>query len=157
MSLITYHVLSNPEIKAKLQNELREARKNGRPTLSQLEQLPYLSAVVSEGLRLSFGLSTRLQRVSPDQALVYKQWTIPPGVSSSHLTSCLPNLVISTELTSPDSSRHDFRPHPSQPYYISKPAHFQSRSLARESSPLALPRELFSRLKGMPGNKPRVC
>lgn len=36
---------------------------------------------INEGLRLS-GVITRLPRRAPDEALVYKQWTIPPNVSS---------------------------------------------------------------------------
>lgn len=71
------------------------------PTWQQLERLPYLHAVVKEGLRyvpcllstqtvqssngslnwnrLSYGAMRRLPRVFPDAALHYKQWTIPPG------------------------------------------------------------------------------
>jgi hypothetical protein len=37
--------------------------------------------VINEGLRLS-GVITRLPRRAPDEALTYKQWTIPPNVSS---------------------------------------------------------------------------
>lgn len=36
---------------------------------------------------LSYGTMHRIPRVSPDVALKYKQWTIPPGVSmNSNLT-----------------------------------------------------------------------
>lgn len=35
--------------------------------------------VINEGLRLS-GVITRLPRRAPDEALKYKQWTIPPNV-----------------------------------------------------------------------------
>ncbi|KAL3434209.1 cytochrome P450 [Aspergillus tetrazonus] len=49
------------------------------PTWQQLERLPYLHALVKEGLRLSYGAMRRLPRVFPDAALHYKQWTIPPG------------------------------------------------------------------------------
>lgn len=47
--------------------------------LSMLEQLPYLTAVNTEGLRLSPGVATRQARLAPDRELVYKEWVIPKG------------------------------------------------------------------------------
>ncbi|KAK2623556.1 hypothetical protein QTJ16_007110 [Diplocarpon rosae] len=93
LSVITYHVLANPAIHAKLQAELDGAflRSGGKPSLSQLEQLPYLSAVISEGLRLSYGVSQHLPRVSPDQDLLYGAWRIPAGTPVS-MTSVLLHL-----------------------------------------------------------------
>ena len=47
---------------------------------------PLQTAVIQEALRLSFGVSTRLQRLCPDEELVYDdgktQWRIPINVSS---------------------------------------------------------------------------
>lgn len=48
-------------------------------SLQTLEQLPYLSAVISEGFRVSFGVTQCLPRVSPDALLVYGDYVIPPG------------------------------------------------------------------------------
>ena len=58
------------------------------PTCAQVEQLPYLTAVIQEGIRLHPGAIMRMQRVSPDEPLVYGQgtnskWTIPPGTPVS--------------------------------------------------------------------------
>jgi len=53
------------------------------PTLSQLENLPYLSAVVKEGLRMHGGVTARSSRVAPNEVLKYKQWSIPPGTPLS--------------------------------------------------------------------------
>jgi hypothetical protein len=43
--------------------------------------------VIQEGLRLAFGVSTRLQRLCPDEELIFddghKAWKIPRNVSSS--------------------------------------------------------------------------
>jgi cytochrome P450 len=96
MTTIVYHVLANPGIKSQLELELSKQCSNlptsqRQPDLRQLEQLPYLSAVVSEGLRLSFGVSHRLPRIAPDTALHYQgtvngknyDYTIPPGVPVS--------------------------------------------------------------------------
>ncbi|KAH6663129.1 cytochrome P450 [Halenospora varia] len=83
LDFICYYVLANENIKPKLQNELREIMKDypeQTPSFIQLEKLQYLTALVKEGLRLSFGNMHRLPRVSPDSAIQYKQWTIPAGV-----------------------------------------------------------------------------
>lgn len=75
LSVLTYHVLSNPAILTKLREEMKD--KNG---WKELEQLPYLTAVIHEGLRLSYGTTTHLQRIAPDQVLKFNDWEIPPGV-----------------------------------------------------------------------------
>lgn len=52
--LMTYYLLSNPEMLQKLRQELREPYKNWpdvKPNWTDLEQLPYLTAVIKEGFR----------------------------------------------------------------------------------------------------------
>jgi hypothetical protein len=72
---------------AKLKAELKEAIPDPSAPLSikAMEQLPYLSAMITEGLRLSMGTSNRQERVCPDEILVFndgkKRWHIPQGVS----------------------------------------------------------------------------
>jgi hypothetical protein len=56
---------------------------NSIPECKILESLPYLSAVISEGLRLSYGVTTRLPRVAPTETLHYKGYAIPPGTPVS--------------------------------------------------------------------------
>lgn len=91
LSMTTYHVLNNPPILGRLMVELEDAVPNATMpcSLQNLEQLPYLSAVINEGLRISYGSIHRLQRIRPDNALIYKGWTIPPGtpvgMSSLHM------------------------------------------------------------------------
>ncbi|KAK8108182.1 cytochrome P450 oxidoreductase, partial [Apiospora kogelbergensis] len=63
-----------------LRLELTAARQNSqKPDLSRpvLENMPYPTAVIMEGLRLSPGLATRAQRVAPDRDLVYAGPIIP--------------------------------------------------------------------------------
>ncbi|KAH6693326.1 cytochrome P450 [Leptodontidium sp. MPI-SDFR-AT-0119] len=93
LSVITYYVLANPVINSKLKAELNKLSEEsgGSPSLVQLEKLPYLSGVISEGLRLSFGVTAHLQRVSPDQELIYGDWVIPAGTPVS-MTSLLLHL-----------------------------------------------------------------
>ncbi|KAI8630282.1 cytochrome P450 [Xylariaceae sp. FL1651] len=44
-----------------------------------LEQLPYLTAILMEGLRLSPAIAIRMARISLGTDLSYKQWKIPAG------------------------------------------------------------------------------
>ncbi|RDW57302.1 hypothetical protein BP5796_12752 [Coleophoma crateriformis] len=78
LTVITFHLLQNPEILQKLQDELRESKATSS---TQLEKLPYLSAIIQEGLRLSFGVCSRLPRTAPTTELQLhdgnKLWTIP--------------------------------------------------------------------------------
>ncbi|KAF7876842.1 uncharacterized protein EAF02_008062 [Botrytis sinoallii] len=50
-----------------------------------MEQLPYLSAVIQEGLRIAMGTSNRQTRNAPDQIMKYddgkKVWLIPPDTN----------------------------------------------------------------------------
>ncbi|KAJ5282252.1 hypothetical protein N7497_012066 [Penicillium chrysogenum] len=80
MAITLFHLLWNPETCQKLKAELDEAF----PVVAdadwtQLKNLPYLSAVLKEGLRLSAVVTTRLPRSAPEEALQYGKWTIPPG------------------------------------------------------------------------------
>ena len=88
LSLATYHLLASPRILRKLKTELLSAaRVSDDPNipLSVLDSLPYLAAVIQETLRLSYGVASRLQRVSPDKTMTFhdrtcgKDWIIPPN------------------------------------------------------------------------------
>jgi len=81
LSTITYHLSRNSAMLSRLQQELTNVPPSPEKSMTwaQLEKLPYLTAVISEGLRYSYGVPSRLQRISPDVALQYGKWTIPPG------------------------------------------------------------------------------
>ena len=49
------------------------------PGLNALEKLPYLDAVIKEGLRLSYGVMHRLARSQPHSTIQSREWTIPPN------------------------------------------------------------------------------
>lgn len=91
LSAITFQVLANPDVFRKLKEELVTAipDANAIPAIAEVETLPYLSAVIQEGLRLHPGAILRMQRVSPETSLVYsnkstkKDWTIPAGSAVS--------------------------------------------------------------------------
>ncbi|KAI1620452.1 putative cytochrome P450 [Exophiala viscosa] len=81
LSVITFYLLDDKQKLAKLRAELKTVMPT--PTsdvsLTALEQLPYLTAVINEGIRLMYGVTTRLPRVSPTEPLRYKDWVIPAG------------------------------------------------------------------------------
>jgi cytochrome P450 len=91
VSAITYHLLANPKILQRLKVELEEAMPNPEtmPTSLKVEALPYLTAVIQEGIRLHPGASIRQERVAPDEDLFYqdrksgKKYMIPKGVRSN--------------------------------------------------------------------------
>ena len=88
LTLATYHVLSNPSIKARLRQEVKAAWPDVDefPSWAELEKLPLLDAVIKESLRLFCGVLSRLPRVNNRHVIQYGKWDIPPGtpVSMSH-------------------------------------------------------------------------
>ncbi|KAF2137173.1 uncharacterized protein K452DRAFT_291838 [Aplosporella prunicola CBS 121167] len=103
LSVDLYHILSTPRILQKLRAELLAAMPDmpplsaitpaDLPSWTTLEQLPYLNACIHEGLRLSYGLATRISRSAPTETLTYtytppgatapKTFFIPPGTPVS--------------------------------------------------------------------------
>ena len=90
LKTISFHLPVNPEILSKLKTELASAMPiAGRlASLQELEKLPYLSAVISEGLRISHSVSSRLSRVSPENPIMIGKHEIPPRTPVS-MTSVL--------------------------------------------------------------------
>ena len=88
LSVATFHLLASPRVLRKLKTELTSVigvSDDHNIPLSVLDSLPYLAAVVQEALRLSYGVASRLQRVSPDKTMTFhdrtsgKDWLIPPN------------------------------------------------------------------------------
>lgn len=81
LKLTIFYILDNPDITQKFKAELQSAipAASQPAPLVELQQLPYLTAIINEGLRMSYGVSHRLQRIKPDGDLTFHQWTIPAG------------------------------------------------------------------------------
>ncbi|KAI1506236.1 cytochrome P450 [Biscogniauxia marginata] len=79
LSVITYHLLTQPKTLSKLIKELRDVVDNPQrlPPWTTLEKLPYLDAVIHEGLRLSYGVSARTSRVPTEESLIYRGTWMP--------------------------------------------------------------------------------
>ncbi|KAH9905309.1 cytochrome P450 [Xylariomycetidae sp. FL2044] len=87
LTVLTYHLLSNAELMSRLRAEL-ESTDPERLAWTELEKLPYLTGVILEALRLSYGIAARLPRVAPDEDLVYRggkkgrrEYVIPRGTA----------------------------------------------------------------------------
>jgi cytochrome P450 len=95
LMIITFHLLKNNRaFLRRLRDELLEIPRPWR--LQQLEKLPFLTGIVLEGLRLSYGVGGRLGRMAPDRPIRYpgpsvigkgsKEWAIPPRTQISMTT-----------------------------------------------------------------------
>lgn len=98
---MTVHLLTNPNVLAKLRAELNTALPDLSAPLSikKIEQLPYLTAVILEGFHLALGTSQRQTRIAHEVMTFNdgkKQWRIPPGVSDIALALDFP-LTISPD------------------------------------------------------------
>jgi cytochrome P450 len=82
----TFHVVNDRAIWTRLRTELDEARKeNGKEVTDNLgyevlQKLPYLTAVIKEMLRLSYGLVTPLPRVVEPGDSFIAGYEVPKGV-----------------------------------------------------------------------------
>lgn len=83
LRLVVFHIYANPAILSTLRQEL--AALDSEYSLRQLEQLPYFTAVLTEGMRLSPAVSSRAARIT-DKDLHYKEWRIPAGTPVSMTT-----------------------------------------------------------------------
>ena len=78
LRLILYHVYTSDEILRRLRKEIAPVPiQSSEPmALKRLEQLPYLTAVLMEGMRLSPAVASRAARIT-DKDLFFGDWRIP--------------------------------------------------------------------------------
>ena len=112
LTITFLHILLNPAIHSRLLAEIQPLVPSYAaplPSVAQLEALPYLTAVISEGLRISHGVSGRLSRIAPDEDLIYPNGPNGPVVIPAGATfSQSPYLVHTDEATYPEP--FTFRP-----------------------------------------------
>ncbi|KAF4498128.1 polyketide synthase [Fusarium agapanthi] len=105
LTTLSFHLTENPHILAKLRKELQTVMGDGDSpiTVAKLEPLPYLTGVIQEGIRLSFGVPGRLPRYAPTEDLVYAGYKLPRGTRMS-----TPSYLINTnEEHYPDPFKFD--------------------------------------------------
>lgn len=81
LGLITFYLLTKPEILGRLTKDLQAVVKDPLhlPSWPTLEKIPYFYAVIQEGIRLSYGTSSRTARVPTDENLIYHGKWKPPS------------------------------------------------------------------------------
>ena len=91
LGIISVHLMLQPQIVERLRAELTKLmpRPNMDASWLDLEKLPYLTAVIKEGLRLHHGLAGRNPRVAPHEDLQFKEWLIPAGTPVSSLPALI--------------------------------------------------------------------
>jgi hypothetical protein len=119
LSEITFHLLRNPEALKRLREEIMSVMPEPEtfPPLATIQKLPFMAAVVKEGLRLNNGVGLRLPRIPTQETLEYvarlpgkggkveqKKYSIPPGT-----TVMMTPLLIHHSSTYFDEP-HTFRP-----------------------------------------------
>ncbi|KAJ8093191.1 hypothetical protein PM082_020676 [Marasmius tenuissimus] len=81
----TFHILRKRTTLTKLRREL-DAMREEQMTFEALEKLPYLTAVIKESLRLSYGVASPLPRVIGPSGSTIAGVTVPPGAVVSSAT-----------------------------------------------------------------------
>ncbi|KAI1769313.1 cytochrome P450 [Hypoxylon sp. FL1150] len=88
LSMGSYYIYQDKAILQRLRDEIRTVMPTptSEAPWSELEQLPYMNAVINESLRISLGPTFRSTRVAPAESLKYKDLIIPPGTPVSMCT-----------------------------------------------------------------------
>ena len=98
--------MANATVRLKLLDELKTVMPNSqdRAELKTLEQLPYLTAIILESLRVNRIVSHRMMRAFPEKTLKYGEFEVPPGT----IVSMTAILLHENETIFPEP--HTFRP-----------------------------------------------
>lgn len=105
ITIATYWLMKDPSVLAKMREELATVDiPEGDPVApwQTLERLPYLTAVIKEGLRMAGGMLSRLPRIY-DKPIQYKDWTIPAGTP----VAMTPHLTLIDEEIFPEPRKFD--------------------------------------------------
>ncbi|KAJ5096607.1 Cytochrome P450 [Penicillium angulare] len=109
LSWTIYYLLKNPAYIVRLQEELDRAAQQGElsypPSLAELSKLPYLEAVIKEGLRYAVLLQMHMERVVPKEGMEICGYSVPGGIT----VGCISKVIhMNKEVYGEDAER--FRP-----------------------------------------------
>ncbi len=105
ITVTVYHLMQNPLVLKRAWNELSNVETPIGDVVASwpvLEKLPYLTAIIKEGLRLAGGVLSRLPRIY-DKPIRYKQWIIPAGTP----VAMTPHLILIDEKIFPNPRKFD--------------------------------------------------
>ncbi|KAL8669354.1 MAG: hypothetical protein Q9168_006046 [Polycauliona sp. 1 TL-2023] len=77
LAYIYWALAANPDVYSRLRKEVQD----NAASQADIQTLPYLTGVVKEGLRLSYGLAIRLPRVVPKQGWTFDGYYLPKGTN----------------------------------------------------------------------------
>ncbi|TVY83002.1 Cyrochrome P450 monooxygenase, partial [Lachnellula suecica] len=102
LKVLSYHIATNAQVQRKLLQELKTVtpQVSSHVDLQTLENLPYLTAVIREGLRMSHPVTHRNSRTFPERTLIYGGKLIPAGTT----ISMTPLLIHENERIFPDAT-----------------------------------------------------
>jgi cytochrome P450 len=90
---IFYHILKNPQVYARLKEEIDQADAQGKlsesVTLAESNNLPYLVAVTKEGMRIHPSVQLCMPRITPPSGATICGEYFPPGVT----VGCNPYII----------------------------------------------------------------
>lgn len=85
LSAILYHLLKNPTALQKLLDEIDDCYRQGKVldviSFKESQEMPYLQAVIKEGLRVHPATGLPLERVVPPGGATMCDYFFPEGVS----------------------------------------------------------------------------
>lgn len=107
LCVIIVHLLQNPQQMSTLVAELKAAIPNttDSPSVNIVTGLPYLSAVIQEGLRKAVGIVSRVIRVATNDNITYDSHVLPPGTGvsvSAYLSNNDPSIFREPEKFKPE-------------------------------------------------------
>ncbi|KAI3333842.1 cytochrome P450 [Ustulina deusta] len=85
LMMAVYFILTDKNnVLSRLREEVDSLMSTGvsRPSVADLERLPWLTAIIKETLRIST-ITARLTRVAPEEALQFNDWVMPAGTAIS--------------------------------------------------------------------------
>ena len=94
LAITLHHLVKLPAVYRKLQEEVRTVvpTLDSRPSVEELDALPFLDACIKEGLRISCPSRTRQPRTVPEGGWTFRGHYFPAGVS--HLSLGIPHAVL---------------------------------------------------------------
>ena len=81
-----YYILADNAVHERVLAEVRTVMPSSEsplPSVAAVRQLPYLTAVITESLRIAHGVAGRLARIAPEETLYHGSYKIPSGVTFS--------------------------------------------------------------------------
>ncbi|KAI0107028.1 cytochrome P450 [Nemania sp. FL0031] len=105
VAAVIFYLLKHPDVLKKLEDELEDNGIHGIPAFSKVSKLPYLNAVLKEGMRVFTPVSTPMERLVPASGAVIAGMYFPEGTT----VGCMPAAVHLTKRVFGEDV-HTFRP-----------------------------------------------